>query len=135
MIEIKPSQLNNEINDLLRNTICDENTFFMAATDKDELLGVGVIKLYKDYAVLDDIIFKEEYKMLGLDYSMGKAMLNFIERRSVYDTYAHKSIDENLLTRLRFVENDDKITKNSKKSKKLMFSLFVAFFEKKLSYI
>ena len=112
MIEIKPSQLNNEINDLLRNTICDENTFFMAATDKDELLGVGVIKLYKDYAVLDDIIFKEEYKMLGLDYSMGKAMLNFIERRSVYDTYAHKSIDENLLTRLRFVENDDKITKN-----------------------
>ena len=110
MIEIKPSKLNKEITDLLKNTKFDANTFFMCAKDRDEVLGVGAIKLYKDYAVLDDIVFKEG--MFGLDYSMGKAMLNFIERRNVYDTYASKNIDEKLLIRLRFSKNDGKITKN-----------------------
>lgn len=111
MIEIKPAQIDENIKKFAQNVIFDENTFVMAAKDKDEFLGIGVIKLYKDYAVLEDIIFKEEYNMLGLDYSMGKSLLNFIERRSVYDTYASSNLDANLLKRLRFAENNDKITK------------------------
>ena len=76
MIEIKPHIIDENIKEIAKNVIFDENTFIMCAKDKEEILGVGVIKLYKDYAVVEDIIFKDEYKMLGLDFSMGKAMLH-----------------------------------------------------------
>ena len=110
MIEIKPHIIDENIKEIAKNVIFDENTFIMCAKDKEEILGVGVIKLYKDYAVVEDIIFKDEYKMLGLDFSMGKAMLNFIERRNVYDTYASKKLGEQLLKSLRFVKNEGNFT-------------------------
>lgn len=110
MIEIKPHIIDENIKEIAKNVIFDENTFIMCAKDKEEILGVGVIKLYKDYAVVEDIIFKDEYKMLGLDFSMGKAMLNFIERRNVYDTYASKKLEEQLLKSLRFVKNEGNFT-------------------------
>ena len=56
------------------------------------------------------VAFKDEYKMLGLDFSMGKAMLNFIERRNVYDTYASEKLEEQLLKRFRFVKNEGNFT-------------------------
>lgn len=110
MIEIKPHIIDENIKEIAKNVIFDENTFIMCAKDKEEILGVGVIKLYKDYAVVEDIIFKDEYKMLGLDFSMGKAMLNFIERRNVYDTYAPEKLGEQLLKSLRFVKNEGNFT-------------------------
>lgn len=110
MIEIKPHIIDENIKEIAKNVIFDENTFIMCAKDKEEILGVGVIKLYKDYAVVEEIIFKDEYKMLGLDFSMGKAMLNFIERRNVYDTYASKKLGEQLLKSLRFVKNEGNFT-------------------------
>lgn len=106
MIEIKPHIIDDKIK-RFASFETDENTFVMAAKDKDELLGIGIIKLYNDYAVFYDVIFKEEYKMLGLDFSMGKSMLNFIERRSIYNTYANSNIDKKLLLSLRFKENED----------------------------
>ncbi len=110
MIEIKPQIADKKIKEIAKDVIFDENTFVMCAKDKDEILGVGIIKLYEDYALVDDIIFKDEYKMLGLDFSMGKAMLNFIERRNIYDTYASKKLNHQLLKSLRFVKNEGNFT-------------------------
>ena len=104
MIEIKPAVIDDEIKSFAGCNF-DENTFVMAAKDKDDLLGIGIIRLYKDYAVFADVKFSEEYKMLGLDYSMGKSMLNFIERRGIYDTYADSNIDSRLLKSLGFEQN------------------------------
>ena len=108
MIEIKPSIITDEIKGKAKDIKFDENTFAMTAIEGGELVGIGIMKLYKSYAVIEKIDFYEEYKIIGYDYLMGKAMLNFIERRSIYDTYSDSSVDEGLLKKLRFIKNEDK---------------------------
>lgn len=108
MIEIKPSIITDEIKGKEKDIKFDENTFAMTAKEGGELVGIGIMKLYKEYAVIEKIDFDEEYKIIGYDYLMGKAMLNFIERRSIYDTYSDLSVDEGLLRKLRFIKNEDK---------------------------
>lgn len=96
MIEIKPV---DNADKYVENA--DKNTFVLVAVDGETELGFGVIHLYDTYAVIDDIHFENDTDMLVLGYGMGKALLNFIERRCVYHVYS--AIDNaRLLERLRF---------------------------------
>lgn len=96
MIEIKPFE---NASQYVENA--DNHTYVLVATDGDEVLGYGVVRLFDTYAVIDDIHFENDTDMLALGYGMGKALLNFIERRSVYHVYS--SLDNpRLLERLRF---------------------------------
>ena len=96
MIEIKPFE---NASQYVENA--DNNTFVMVAVDGDDVLGYGVMHLFDTYAIIDDIHFDNDTDMLALGFGMGKALLNFIERRSVYHVYS--SIDNaRLLERLKF---------------------------------
>lgn len=99
MIEIKPFE---NASQYVENA--DNHTFALVAADGDEVLGYGVLRLFDTYAIIDDIHFENDSDMLSLGYGMGKALLNFIERRSVYHVYS--SLDNpRLLERLRFKED------------------------------
>lgn len=96
MIEIKPFE---NASQYVENA--DNHTFALVAADGDEVLGYGVLRLFDTYAIIDDIHFENDSDMLSLGYGMGKALLNFIERRCVYHVYS--AIDNaRLLERLRF---------------------------------
>ena len=99
MIEIKPFE---NASQYVENA--DTHTFALVAADGDDVLGYGVLRLFDTYAIIDDIHFENDTDMLSLGYGMGKALLNFIERRSVYHVYS--SLDNpRLLERLRFKED------------------------------
>lgn len=96
MIEIKPFE---NVSQYVENA--DNYTYVLVAADGENVLGFGVMRLYNTYAKLDDIHFENDTDMLALGYGMGKALLNFIERRGVYHVYS--SLDNpRLLERLRF---------------------------------
>ena len=98
MVEIKPVE---NAEKYVENA--DKNTFVMVAVDGEAELGYGVTRLFETYAILDDIHFENDMDMLVLGYGMGKALLNFIERRGVYHVYS--SLDnKRLLERLRFTK-------------------------------
>lgn len=108
MIEMKPKPADDTIKGILKNTLFDENTFSFEATEGKNVIGAGAAKLYKDYAVLCEISFLEDYKDFSLEYAMGKSLLNFIDRRGIKNVYANKNFDEKLLKSLRFTKNDCK---------------------------
>ena len=99
MVEIKPVE---NVEKYVVNA--DKNTFAMVAVDGKKELGFGIMRLFDTYAVIDDIHFANDMDMLVLGYGMGKALLNFIERRGVYHVYS--SLDNaRLLKRLRFTKD------------------------------
>jgi len=90
-----------------------DGIYVMAMRDKELLMGVGVMTLFDDFASLDVICMKEEFKGFDLEFGMGKSMLNFIDLRGI--RYVATNIkNERLTTALRFKpldesENCDKI--------------------------
>lgn len=107
MIEIKPyMELDDDLmkkSNIMEN---DSHTFFMIAKDKDEVLGIGVMKVYENYAVFCDVwVCDECFKMLN--HGIAKAMLNFIERREIYDVVSENENIRDLLYLLKFKKCDD----------------------------
>ena len=90
-----------------------DGMYVMAMRDKELLMGVGIMSLFDDFASLDSICMKEEFKGFDLEFGMGKSMLNFIDLRGI--RYVATNIkNERLTTALRFKplaesENFDKI--------------------------
>ena len=66
----------------------------------------------KQYGFIEDIIVKPGYESMQLDYGIGKALLNFIDRREMADVYAAVSSDnvnfKQTLKRLRFIKSGNK---------------------------
>ncbi len=88
------------------------NCVMLVAKDKDEIIGLGVMMITFPHATIEKIIVKEEGDMGQLDYGIGKAMLNYIDRRGIKDVYASYSGDStflNLLQRLKFVNKEENI--------------------------
>ncbi len=72
----------------------------MSMTDKDELLGVGVIKLFGECANLCGIYIKDDD--FSLSYSMGKALLNVADLRGAQYAVCDSHKMERVLTALKF---------------------------------
>lgn len=102
MIEIKPyMELDENTKKISGITKKDAHTFFMVAKDKDEILGIGTMKIFESYAEFYDVwVCDEMFKMLN--HGIGKAMLNFIERREIYDVISENENISDLLYLLRF---------------------------------
>ena len=60
-----------------------DGIYVMAMRDKELLMGVGIMTLFDDFASLDSICMKEEFKGFDLEFGMGKSMLNFIDLRGI----------------------------------------------------
>ncbi len=89
-----------------------DNSLVMVAKDKDEIIGLGFMMITFPHATIEKIIVKEEQDIGQLDYGIGKAMLNYIDRRGIKDVYAPYTGDSvfiKLMKRLEFVIRDDNI--------------------------
>ncbi len=100
MIEIKPTADFAVCQEFLQNAAIYDNTFVLAAFEGDSVVGAGVLRLFSSHAVLERIAVSPGYEML--DYGIGKAVLNFIERRDVLDVVCGNGVSERLLGRLGF---------------------------------
>ena len=83
----------------------DEKTFVLTAKDGEEYLGYGAVTMYEDYACLLDIVCAQGFE--SLDHGIGKSVLNFVERRSIYDVICTSQKLLPLLKRLGFKEAQD----------------------------
>lgn len=68
--------------ELINKTYAD-NVFVFTAKDCEEYLGFGAVAMYDDYAEIVDVETVEG--MESLEHGIFKSLLNFIERRKVYD--------------------------------------------------
>ena len=99
-----------------------ENATVMTMTDKDELFGIGVMRLFEDYAVLDGIYMAEGYEDFSLQYGMGKSLLNVVDLRGILHVISDNEGMEKLLTALKFrklseVENTEELPEKAKNCK------------------
>ncbi len=102
MIEMKPVKVITPQIQALCPDIGGNAVFYLAATDKDKLLGVGAVRLETDWASLLAIRFLPEYDAPDLQFGMGKALLNFIDRREIRFVACSDKTLAPLLERLRF---------------------------------
>ena len=54
-----------------------DGMYVMAMRDKELLMGVVIMSLFDDFASLDKICMKDEFKTFELEFGIGKSMLNF----------------------------------------------------------
>ncbi len=74
----------------------------MTVRDGNLLMGVGVMHLAKDYAIIDNICLKEEFREFTLEYGLGKSLLNVVDLRGIrYAVSGNKHIEKQLRA-LRF---------------------------------
>lgn len=102
MISILPDS--NYQNCEMIKTKYGDNVFVLTAKDGDECLGYGAVALYEDRADIVDVITAEG--MESLEHGIFKAVMSFVERRSIYDCYC--SLDNPvMLKRLGFAKVGD----------------------------
>lgn len=81
----------------------------MAMRDKELLMGIGIMRMLDDFASLESIILKEEFKCFELEFGMGKSMLNVIDLRGIKNVVTNID-NERLTTALRFKSAKEKET-------------------------
>lgn len=121
MLTIKVEESYKQYADNLGITV-PENATVMTMTDKDEFLGMGVMRLYDDYAVLDGIYMKEDFRDFSLEYGMGKSLLNVIDLRGILHVASDNEEMEKLLISLKFsamtdVKNPEELPEEIKNCK------------------
>ena len=84
----------------LINSKYSNDTFVFTAKDGEEYLGYGAVIMCETYAEIVEIKCVQGFDML--DHGIGKALLNFVERRGVYHTLCCLKEKESLLKRLGF---------------------------------
>jgi len=112
--------------ELINKTYAD-NVFVFTAKDGEEYLGFGAVAMYNDYAEIVDVETAEG--MESLEHGIFKSLLNFIERREVYDCIC--ALDKPaMMKRLGFSPADEQ-WKSINKEKNVTFYLnLTGYFEK-----
>ncbi len=82
-----------------------EDAVIMTVKDGEELLGLGVMRLFEGYALLDGIYIKDED--FSLEYGLGKSMLNVIDLRGIRHVASDNADIQKQLTALKFKPIDD----------------------------
>ena len=82
-----------------------EDAVIMTVKDGEELLGLGVMRLFDSYALLDGIYIKD--KDFSLEYGLGKSMLNVIDLRGIRHVASDNADIQKQLTALKFKPIDD----------------------------
>lgn len=130
MIEIKPyMELDGSFAEKSGFEKKTDNTFYMVAKDKDELIGIGKMKVFADFAEICDVYIADEgFKMLA--HGIGKSMLNFIERREIYPVICKNENISDLMRLLRFKKVDE-ITLGGKVEKDVYYVNLKGYFDAK----
>lgn len=94
------------------NVAYEDDAVIMTVRDGDLLMGLGAMRIYESYAVIDDIYLKDEFKEFTLEYGLGKSLLNVVDLRGIRYAVSDNSNIEKQLRALKFkapseVENID----------------------------
>lgn len=85
----------------------DADSFVMTMCDGDELMGVGVMRLFYACAELCGVYIKDEFNDFSLNYGMGKSLLNAIDLRGIKNVYSDNADIEALLKALKFKKYEE----------------------------
>ena len=109
MLTIKKEDLNDKLENFLKEIDCDENLtdkIVMTAKDRDEYLGVGTLELRIDKVYLNFVVTKEDE--LTLKLGIMKSLLNLADLRDIKTVYGDNEALESFYKMLRFKEIDGK---------------------------
>lgn len=105
----------------------DDNVFVFTAKDGDEYLGFGAAAMHEDWAEIVDV--ETIPGMESLEHGIFKSLLNFIERRSVYDCIC--ALDKSsMLKRLGFSPAEAQWQKKSELNGSVFYLNLTGYFEK-----
>ena len=104
MIAINPVEDVSACLPLLDGLEMERGVFVLAAADGELLAGAGALRMADGYAVIERIVTVPGFEML--DYAIGKALLNFIERREVLDVVCRRAELAAVLRRLGFAAGE-----------------------------
>ena len=74
----------------------------MEVRDGSLLMGIGVMRLFDTFAVIDNIALKEEFKEFTLEYGLGKSLLNVVDLRGIRFAVSDNEDIEKQLRALKF---------------------------------
>lgn len=74
----------------------------MTVRERGELLGLGIMRFPGEFAVLEEICMKDEFKSFDMEYGLAKSMLNAIDLKGVRYVVTNGFDDEKLAPALRF---------------------------------
>ncbi len=112
--------------ELIKKAYAD-NVFVFTAKDGDEYLGFGAAAIYDDYAEIVDVETADG--MESLEHGIFKSLLNFIERREIYNCIC--ALDKPImLKRLGFSYADEQWESLSDKKNVTFYLNLTGYFEK-----
>lgn len=109
MLTIKKEDLNDKLENFLKEIDCDENLtdkIVMTAKDGDEYLGVGTLELRIDKVYLNFVVTREDD--LTLKLGIMKSLLNLADLRGIKMIYGDNEDLKSLYKMLRFKDADGK---------------------------
>ena len=109
MLTIKKEDLNDKLENFLKEIDCDENLtdkIVMTAKDGDEYLGVGTLELRIDKVYLNFVVTKKDE--LTLKLGIMKSLLNLADLRGIKMVYGDNEDLKSLYKMLRFKDTDGK---------------------------
>ena len=106
MLTIKPEENYKPLLEEMNISIPD-GAFVMAMKDGGELLGLAAARTFSDYAVIDEIAVKDEFKDFSLEYGLGKAVLNAIDLKGIKYVVSNALHIEKQLRALKFKSPDE----------------------------
>ncbi len=125
MITILPDE--DYMNCPLIKSAYSPDTIVFTAKDGEEYLGFGAVEMHEDYAEISAVETAEG--MEGLEHGIFKSLLNFVERRGIYDCIC--APDKPLmLKRLGFSEAEGAWKEKTKSADLLFYLNLKGYFEK-----
>lgn len=125
MIAIQPDNDYKKCN-LIKEDFPD-NVFVLTAKDGEEYLGAGAVAINDGYAEI--VAVETADGMEALEHGIFKSLLNFVERREIYDCIC--ALDKpKMLKRLGFSEADGEWEQAKKCENRLFYLNLTGYFEK-----
>lgn len=104
-----------------------DNVFVFTAKDGDEYLGFGAVAMYDSHAEIVDVATAPG--MESLEHGIFKSLLNFIERREVYDCIC--ALDKPaMLKRLGFSPADEEWSDKIERGNSVFYLNLTGYFDK-----
>ncbi len=87
--------------------VAPNDSLVMTMCDGDVIIGLGIVRMMRDYAEICGIYIAEEFNDFSLSYGMGKSLLNAVDLRGIKHVYSDMADSEQLLRALKFKKTED----------------------------
>ncbi len=87
--------------------VAPSDSLVMTMCDGNVIMGLGIVRMMREYAEICDIHIAEEFRDFSLSYGMGKSLLNAVDLRGIKHVYTDMADSEPLLRALKFKKTED----------------------------